>query len=76
MKVKIAVFKEDGSHLYQAAIETSDYRQVMNEIRKGRHVIGSPNVTTVGLEGDKTQFRVGGEKDTTDWLKKRFKEAK
>jgi hypothetical protein len=76
MKVNISVSMENGSHIYWAAIETSDYRQVMNEIRKGRHVIGSPNITTVGLEGDKTPFRVGNETDTSEWLKKRFKEAK
>lgn len=70
MKVEIQVFKEDGAHLYAADIETADYRQVLNEIRKGRHVIGSPNISTVRLECLGKAFRVSNEKDTTAWLKK------
>jgi hypothetical protein len=70
MKVGIKVFKEDESHLYAAYIETADYRQVLNEIRKGRNAVGSPNISTVHLGCLKQAFRVGGEKDTTEWLKK------
>jgi hypothetical protein len=76
MQVNILVYKTDGRHTYKAVIDTADYRQVMNEIRKGRGVIGNPNVTTVGLECDKTPFRVGSEKDTSEWLKRRFEAEK
>jgi hypothetical protein len=72
MKVIIVVQTTDGNHQYLADIQTGDYRQVMNEVRKGRHVIGASSIATVHLENDKTAFRVGNEKDTGAWLKKRF----
>jgi hypothetical protein len=76
MKVVIKVYKEDKSHLYAAVIETSDYRQVFNELRKGRNAIGSPNISTVHLGILKQEFRVGGEKDTAEWLKKYLTRSK
>ncbi|MDR1231051.1 MAG: hypothetical protein LBK61_06595 [Spirochaetaceae bacterium] len=76
MKAEIKVFKEDGSHLYAANIDTADYRQVMNEIRKGRNAIGNPNSSTVCLECIGKAFRVGNEKDTAEWLKKYIKRSK
>jgi hypothetical protein len=75
MRVRITVFLPDNSHCYTAAIETRDPRQVMNELRKGRKVIGIVNKSRVGLEGDKNDFAVGSETDTLAWLVKRFKEA-
>jgi hypothetical protein len=72
MKVMVVVQTEDGIRQYSAEYQTVDWRQVMNDVRKGRHVVGPGNVATVRLEGDAHGFLVGNEKDTGAWLEKRF----
>jgi hypothetical protein len=75
--VEIRVIAQDSRSLYLAVVTTHDPRQVWNKIRIGRNAIGLENITTVHLaEEDPHPFRVGNEKDTVDWLWKRFGGAK
>jgi hypothetical protein len=72
MKVTVTVESHDGGHSCKAVFDTRDPRQVLNELRKGRNYIGRENVSRIHLEGDPRPFRVGGEKDTDEWLKRRM----
>jgi hypothetical protein len=75
--VEIKVTAKDSRSLYAAAVTTHDPRQVWNKIRIGRNAIGLENVTTVHLtKEDRHPFRVGNEKDTVEWLRKRFEGTK
>jgi hypothetical protein len=71
--VEIKVAAQDSRSLYSAVVTTHDPRQVWNKIRIGRNAIGLENLTTVHLvDEDPHPFRVGNEKDTVEWLRKRF----
>jgi hypothetical protein len=71
--VEIKVMAQDSRSLYMAIVTTHDPRQVWNKIRIGRNAIGPGNITTVHLmDDDPHPFRVGREKDTVEWLRKRF----
>jgi hypothetical protein len=75
--VEIRVTAKDSRSLYTAVVTTHDPRQVWNKIRVGRNAIGLENITTVHLvDEDPHPFRVGSEKDTVEWLRKRFGESK
>jgi hypothetical protein len=75
--VEIKVIARDSRSLYSAVVTTHDPRQVWNKIRIGRNAIGLENITTVHLvDEDPHPFRVGNEKDTVEWLRKRFEGAK
>jgi hypothetical protein len=75
--VEIRVTAKDSRSLYTAVVTTHDPRQVWNKIRIGRNAIGLENITTVHLvDEDPHPFRVGNEKDTVEWLRKRFGGAK
>jgi hypothetical protein len=72
-EVEIKVIARDSRSLYTVVITTHDPRQVWNKIRIGRNAIGLGNITTVHLiDEDPHPFRVGNEKDTVEWLRKRF----
>jgi hypothetical protein len=71
--VEIRVIAQDSRSLYSAIVTTHDPRQVWNKIKIGRNAIGPENITTVHLvDEDANPFRVGNEKDTVEWLWKRF----
>jgi hypothetical protein len=71
--VEIRVIAKDSKSLYAIRLITHDPRQCWNKIKIGRNAIGPENITTVHLlNEDPTPFRVGNEKDTVEWLKKRF----
>jgi hypothetical protein len=71
--VEIKVIAPDSRTLYTAVVTTRDPRRVWNKIRIGRNAVGLGNVTTVHLvDEDPRPFRVGNEKDTVEWLRKRF----
>jgi hypothetical protein len=75
--VEIKVTAKDSRSLYMAIITTHDPRQVWNRARIGRKLIGLDNITTVHLvDEDPHPFRVGNEKDTVEWLRKRFEGTK
>jgi hypothetical protein len=75
--VEIKVIARDSRSLYSAVVTTHDPRQVWNKVRIGRNAIGLENITTVHLvDEDPHPFRVGNEKDTVEWLRKRFGETK
>jgi hypothetical protein len=75
--VEIKVIAPDSRSLYTAVITTHDPRQAWNKIRIGRNAIGPGNITTVHLaDEDPHPFRVGNEKDTVEWLRKRFEGTK
>jgi hypothetical protein len=75
--VEIKVIALDSRSLYSAVVTTHDTRQVWNKIRIGQNAIGLENLTTVHLvDEDPHPFRVGNEKDTVEWLRKRFGETK
>jgi hypothetical protein len=72
-EVEISVTAKDSRSIYAAALTTHDPRQVWNKIRIGRNAVGPGNISTVHLvKEDPRPFRVGGEKDTVEWLRERF----
>jgi hypothetical protein len=74
-EVEIRVMAKDSRSMYAASVATRDPRQVWNKVRIGRNAIGLENITTVHLiKEDPRPFRVGGEKDTVEWLRRRFAE--
>jgi hypothetical protein len=76
-EIEVRVTAKDIRSLYAIMIRTNDPRQVWNKIRIGRNAIGLENITTVHLvKEDPHPFRVGSEKDTVEWLHKRFGGAK
>ncbi|MDR1399424.1 MAG: hypothetical protein LBJ41_05840 [Treponema sp.] len=72
-EVEVRVTAKDSRSLYTIVVTTRDPRQVWNKIRIGRNAIGTENITAVHLiDEDPHPFRVGNEKDTVEWLQKRF----
>jgi hypothetical protein len=72
-EVEVRVIAKDSRSVYSILLTTHDPRQVWNKIRIGRNAIGLENITTVHLvKEDPHPFRVGNEKDTVEWLRKRL----
>jgi hypothetical protein len=76
-EIEVRVIAKDSRSLYTIVVTTHDPRQVWNKIRIGRNAIGPENITTVHLmDEDPHPFRVGNERDTIEWLRKRFENVK